>query len=1752
MCKFYRKSELKIKTLRPAQIISAQDAGGLHFWKAFVFRHFMLLLIGVIITVQTAITAAAQQLVLNSVGNPSVVGNGAGKRAVWTNAGTVGGVSVDIVGVLTSSALNHTFASGNGQMQITSVGQDPHFADFTIYQAGTYNINTNSGGVPVIADVQIQINDIDGPGNEQVYAELCSGKIEYIRIDKDATTYRGFIQGPDPELGTEVFFLAGDRNYSNQPESGLEIYYPQTSTFSFGRTANNGFLVRIANPTYDAAQTIDLQCADFAPPLLQDDIKEQILGEPVVQSILLNDSVATENNNPPANNSMQPSKYAKQAIDLIPPVAAINIVTDAEGHRVAFDVIGEGTWSYDDLTGDLTFTPFVAFFAAPTPINYRYETPIKLPAEPRAYSASAQVSVDVGSVGLLKLAQLVDVNLNGYADPGEMIAYVFTAENFGNVDLTNVQLQETQFSGAGIPPVITFQAASQLSPEGTLLVGEKAVYTATYTLVPEDMDVTISNQAQVSGETPSGTTVSDYSDSENPGDGDGTATNGPGDGNDDPTTIYIGSGPDRGDAPITYGDPQHTDTSTYWIGTRNGDGDSSAQYSVDATGDDLDGKDDEDDDTFPQLYGNLTRSVTVVVNEPSPGTGFLQAFVDFGGEGTFLSLGDQVASDVRDGGPQDLDGSVNGKITFPITVPGTATLAPTFVRLRWSSVSGVTAITTVADGEVEDYGITIKTPPDADRGDAPASYGDPQHIVEGPNAPEIYLGTIPPDVDLLPQSSATAAGDDLDGSDDEDGVTLPTLYRGGFSEIVVDVNDLGSVPQKSAYLQAFIDFDGDGTFAQAGEQVAVNLQDGDSLDKDNVTDGSITFEVAVPAGATTSPTFARFRWSTDATGQAIAFDGEVEDYHLTISSDPPPFICDASLYRYDGGANTLRRLSLAANGAAYDISFQDVRAIGGDLNGSWGFNELDGYYYALRPGFRQLYRMDAAGGLSYMGDLPFGTPNGQRAGDILPNGTMVYVANGTSWQLISLTTPNAPVNLGTLNLSQSVDVRDIAYNPVDGFFYGINQNTGRAFRVDANGGTAGNVAVTEFGPAIYSGIFGSVWFDEDGRFYGYSNTTNNLFLIDTISAEAQLIATGSVDEGGDSDGASCRGPAPVPFGAISGNVYNDDDASDVRDGAETNLGAGIRIDLFNSNGTPADLSDDILLQSVDTLADGTYSFGNLLINQTYRISLDETDPDLGVGKLIGTPNPILGVTVAASTVTEDQNFGFDPSAADLSITKIAAATGTTTAITNVSEGDTIDWIITVTNTGTGSPSGVKVIDLIPSGFAYVSDNAASTGDTYDPSTGLWFVDTILSGTSETLIITTTVLGSGEHTNRAEIIYSSLLDPDSDPGTGPLTDDFSDSIADDDETSYSVTLVTGERLLSGRLFLDTGTGGGTAHDAQVNGAEVGTQSGTLELLDGSGTLLATPEIAADGSWSYALEATYTGPLALRVVPNQGYLTISEATTSLPDLVTGDPHDGEITFTPTAAGNQIGIDIGLVATPKLTQDQTSSIGRGQIVTLPHLYTASSAGNVTFTITNESSLPVGAFTTGIYRDSDCNGTPDTPITAPITVVSGQQLCVISRVSAGSGAGEGSNYVYDLSTVTAFSTTTVTHTTTNTDKVVTADQSGQVDLVKTVENETLGSVEGTTNQGGAGDILHYRIYLQNTSNTPVTNITIFDRTPAYTRLSEPIPSSVIVSGSLTCSLATPTGNVAGYQGSIEWSCSGSLLPSETGDVSFRVEILP
>lgn len=87
-------------------------------------------------------------------------------------------------------------------------------------------------------------------------------------------------------------------------------------------------------------------------------------------------------------------------------------------------------------------------------------------------------------------------------------------------------------------------------------------------------------------------------------------------------------------------------------------------------------------------------------------------------------------------------------------------------------------------------------------------------------------------------------------------------------------------------------------------------------------------------------------------------------------------------------------------------------------------------------------------------------------------------------------------------------------------------------------------------------------------------------------------------------------------------------------------------------------------------------------------------------------------------------------------------------------GKTIVFTIVATNNGTDNGTGVEVNDILQNGYTYVS--STSTDGTYDPSTGVWTIDSLNSGASETLTVTVTVNTEGNYVNTA-IIYGTETD-----------------------------------------------------------------------------------------------------------------------------------------------------------------------------------------------------------------------------------------------------------------------------------------------------------------------------------------------------------------------------------------------------------
>ncbi|MAL14761.1 MAG: hypothetical protein CL554_15185, partial [Algoriphagus sp.] len=181
-------------------------------------------------------------------------------------------------------------------------------------------------------------------------------------------------------------------------------------------------------------------------------------------------------------------------------------------------------------------------------------------------------------------------------------------------------------------------------------------------------------------------------------------------------------------------------------------------------------------------------------------------------------------------------------------------------------------------------------PADGDYGDAPESYGTPNHAV--PNSTNINslprLGNIV-DRELTAIHSLNADGDDNfsfdlanpSSIDDEDGVTISSggFNAGGSKQITINIRQADNSSNKG-YVNAWIDWNRDGDFLDADEQVIINQGLSSGMN------GNITPSITVPCDANPGDSYLRVRISKtqNLTPLGGALDGEVEDYKILITN----------------------------------------------------------------------------------------------------------------------------------------------------------------------------------------------------------------------------------------------------------------------------------------------------------------------------------------------------------------------------------------------------------------------------------------------------------------------------------------------------------------------------------------------------------------------------------------------------------------------------------------------------------------------------------------------------------------------------------------------------------------------------------------------------------------------------------------------------------------------------------------------------
>jgi hypothetical protein len=255
-----------------------------------------------------------------------------------------------------------------------------------------------------------------------------------------------------------------------------------------------------------------------------------------------------------------------------------------------------------------------------------------------------------------------------------------------------------------------------------------------------------------------------------------------------------------------------------------------------------------------------------------------------------------------------------------------------------------------------------------DFGDAPDSYktlyasGGAYHTI----VPGFFLGgAIDVEIDGQPTSDAT--GDDSN-VDDEDGVFLLASLTPG-QKAPVEI-----VAQQAGKLDAWIDFDGDGSWSQATDQIFTNQQ---------LTGAPQVNFLNFTVPATAKPnitTFARFRFSSAGglPSYGPAQDGEVEDYTVKIGGGGPAG-------GYDFGDAPAPYPTLKANNGAYHLIDPAIRfgdgidaeTDGQPDNGALGddqgppVDDEDGVFFKtpLTPGQQATIEVIAATGAAGTGKL---------------------------------------------------------------------------------------------------------------------------------------------------------------------------------------------------------------------------------------------------------------------------------------------------------------------------------------------------------------------------------------------------------------------------------------------------------------------------------------------------------------------------------------------------------------------------------------------------------------------------------------------------------------------------------------------------------------------------------------------------------------------------------------------------------------
>ncbi|MGY6649050.1 thrombospondin type 3 repeat-containing protein [Wenyingzhuangia sp. IMCC45574] len=248
--------------------------------------------------------------------------------------------------------------------------------------------------------------------------------------------------------------------------------------------------------------------------------------------------------------------------------------------------------------------------------------------------------------------------------------------------------------------------------------------------------------------------------------------------------------------------------------------------------------------------------------------------------------------------------------------------------------------------------------------------------------------------------------------------------------------------------------------------------------------------------------------------------------------DDSAVVCNQSAYLFQ--ANDIYTVDLGSGETV--LAKQDI--ISGDIN-AVGFNPKDGNIWGS-IGSKKLIRVSQTFEKDEfkIGGLPV---SGSFVGDVNSEG-IYYIKSESKIYKVDLN-PSSDTYLdylGSINLSQSLDIHDWAFNANDGQLYTVTKGGNHLYKINPENGDVEDLGLV---PILdgYNGAFGAVYFDSLGDFYVSFNDNGRIYRVKSVhllspgdSIISVLFANGPSSS--KNDGARCMN-AGIP-------VVNEDEDDD--------------------------------------------------------------------------------------------------------------------------------------------------------------------------------------------------------------------------------------------------------------------------------------------------------------------------------------------------------------------------------------------------------------------------------------------------------------------------------------------------------------------------------------------------------------------------------------------------------------------------------